>query len=87
MSQANKALYDVHQKRYEIGCIPCLLYEASGGSIDWSLGGAGVKYSIAMELRDKGLYGFLLPADQIEDTSEEVWAFMGVVAEQIMSEF
>ena len=24
--------------RYDVGCIPCLLYPASGGSIDWALG-------------------------------------------------
>ena len=27
----------------------------------------------SMELRDTGLYGFLLPADQIIPTSEETW--------------
>ena len=34
----NAALYAVHQKTYEVGCIPCMLYVASGGSLDWTLG-------------------------------------------------
>jgi hypothetical protein len=30
---------------YEVGCIPCMLYVASGGSLDWALGEAGIPYS------------------------------------------
>jgi hypothetical protein len=30
---------------YQVGCIPCLLYVASGGSLDWALGEAGIPYS------------------------------------------
>jgi hypothetical protein len=33
-----------------------------------------VKCSFALELRDKGQYGFLLPADQIQPVKEEMWA-------------
>ena len=40
----NDALYAVHQKTYEVGCIPCMLYPASGGSIDWTLGELGIPY-------------------------------------------
>jgi hypothetical protein len=50
--QANAALKAVHGKDYQVGCIPCLLYIASGGSSDWALGDAGIPYSMAMELRD-----------------------------------
>ena len=28
----------------QVGCIPCLLYPASGGSLDWTLGVAGIPY-------------------------------------------
>ena len=64
-----------------------MLYIASGGSIDWTLGEAGIPYSFGMELRDTGRYGFILPADQIIPTSEEVWAFHKVAAEMIIEEF
>merc|ERR1712192_320136 len=44
-----------------VGCIPCMLYPASGGTLDWTLGEAGIPYSYGMELRDTGNYGFILP--------------------------
>ena len=85
--QGNEALYSVHQTSYEVGCIPCLLYIASGGSMDWALGEAGIPYSYGMELRDTGRYGFILPADQIIPTAEETWAFHKTAAEIIIQEF
>jgi len=81
------ALKAVHNKEYEVGCIPCMLYPASGGTLDWTLGEAGIPYSYAMELRDTGNYGFILPPDQIIPTGEEVWAFHLTVARQIIQEF
>jgi len=86
-TKANAALEAVHGKSYEVGCIPCLLYVASGGSLDWALGEAGIPYSMAMELRDTGLYGFLLPPEQIIPTGEETWAFHKSAARQILEEF
>ena len=77
----------VHGKNYDVGCIPCLLYIASGGSMDWALGEAGIPYSYGMELRDTGAYGFLLPANQIIPTGEETWAFHKTAAEIIIEEF
>jgi len=86
-TKSNEALYAVHQKRYDVGCIPCLLYVASGGSLDWALGEAGIPYSMAMELRDTGSYGFILPPSQIIPTGEEVWAFHLTAARMIIEEF
>ncbi|XP_023330917.1 carboxypeptidase B [Eurytemora carolleeae] len=77
----------VHGTEYEVGSIPSLLYIASGGSLDWALGEAGIPYSFAMELRDKGKYGFVLPPDQIIPTGEETWAFHLTVARAIIREF
>lgn len=57
---------------------------ASGSSTDWVKGVAGVDFAMAMELRDTGSYGFLLPADQIIPTAEEVWAFHVTVIKQLM---
>jgi len=47
---------------------------ATGGSYDWAKGKEGIKYSYTIELRDKGRYGFMLPANQIVPTGEETWA-------------
>lgn len=44
---------------------------------------AGIKYSYTLELRDNGDYGFLVPADQIEQSGEEVWAAMVAMARAI----
>jgi hypothetical protein len=43
----------------------------SGVSIDWVRGVFNTPYTFTWELRDKGNYGFLLPANQIVDTAEE----------------
>jgi len=86
-NKGNDALYAVHHKTFEVGCIPCLLYVASGGSLDWTLGELGIPYSYGMELRDTGNYGFILPPDQIIPSGEEVWAFHMTVAREIIQEF
>merc|ERR1712123_345310 len=86
-NRGNDALYNVHGKFYEVGCIPCVLYTAAGTSLDWALGVAGIPYVYSIELRDTGSYGFLLPADQIIPTAEEAWAWHEVAARQIIEEF
>lgn len=50
-------------------------YTTAGSSSDW-FKSIGVDYSYAIELRDYGLFGFLLPAYQIIPTSQEIWAGM-----------
>lgn len=81
------ALTAVHGKTYETGCIPCMLYIASGSSTDWAHGEAGIGFTTSMELRDTGNYGFILPAEQIIPTAEETWAFhITVIRELAMAE-
>ena len=48
------ALKAVHGTEFTVGCIPCLLYVASGGASDWALGVANSTFSFSMELRDTG---------------------------------
>jgi murein tripeptide amidase MpaA len=69
-TQALKALYG---KQFKEGAVCRIIYKASGSSIDWTFAN-GVKYSFAVELRDTGTYGFLLPADQILPSGAEVLA-------------
>ena len=57
-----------------------ILDEAAGSSKDWAYGSVGVKYSFAVELRDTGRYGFLLPAAQIVPTGEEMFASLQTLA-------
>lgn len=51
--------------------LPCVLDEATGGSMDWAKSKLGVPYTFEWELRDTGRYGFLLPAEQIVPTALE----------------
>jgi hypothetical protein len=39
--------------------------------MDWVRGVFNTPYTYTWELRDRGEYGFLLPANQIVDTAEE----------------
>ena len=86
-NRGNDALFNIHGKFYEAGCIPCVLYVASGTSLDWALGVAGIPYVYSIELRDTGAYGFLLPPAEIIPNAEETWAFHLVAARQIIDEF
>ncbi|XP_023341572.1 carboxypeptidase B [Eurytemora carolleeae] len=83
--KGSDALTAVHGKTYEVGCIPCLLYIASGSSTDWAHGDALIPYTTSMELRDTGNYGFLLPPDKIIPTAQEVWAFHLTVIREIIA--
>jgi murein tripeptide amidase MpaA len=65
------ALYKRYGTYYEYGPPSQILYAVAGGSIDWTYAVLGVRYSYALELRDKGRYGFLLPASQIQPSGEE----------------
>ncbi|XP_022243171.1 carboxypeptidase A1-like [Limulus polyphemus] len=68
------AIYNVHRTSYKYGPIATIIYKAAGSSLDWAYDKAGVKVGFALELRDTGRYGFLLPKEQIIPTAEETWA-------------
>ncbi|KAG0052542.1 Carboxypeptidase A4 [Gryganskiella cystojenkinii] len=71
---AAKALHDVHGKKFTVGSVCSLVYQSSGGSIDWTYVEGNVKYSYSVELRDTGRYGFLLPEAEILPSGEETMA-------------
>ena len=87
MRVATAALAAVHGKQFRYGPINEVIYKASGSSPDWAYTKANIKYSFALELRDKGRYGFLLPVDQIRATNEETWAGVRAMAVEIATEF
>ncbi|CAK9813043.1 Carboxypeptidase A4 [Anthophora plagiata] len=74
------AIAKVHGTDYQLGPSSDLLYPTSGASDDWAKGVAGIKYAYTLELRDRGTYGFLLPATQIVPTAREIWAGIRTIA-------
>lgn len=68
------ALKAVYGTTYSYGPICQTIYQATGGSVDYSYDVTGVKYSYTAELRDTGSYGFVLPASQIYVSGVETWA-------------
>lgn len=64
------AIFDVHGETYISGPISTTLYIADGSVVDWMYGDQGV-FSWTIELRDTGVFGFVLPPDQIIPTGEE----------------
>ncbi|KAF0308777.1 Carboxypeptidase O [Amphibalanus amphitrite] len=70
---ATRAMRAVNGVPYRYGISSRVLYLDSGTSTDWAYR-AGVRHSVAIEARDKGFYGFLLPPRLILPTAREVWA-------------
>ncbi|XP_063242988.1 carboxypeptidase B-like [Bacillus rossius redtenbacheri] len=68
---------------YTAGSSATTLYPASGGSDDWAKGVAKVKYAYTIELRDKGRYGFILPANYIIPTAKEGLAAIKIIAQEV----
>ena len=57
----------------------------TGGSADFAHGVAGIRYSYLIELRDTGVYGFLLPVEEAIPTAEEAWAGVKVVVKETIA--
>uniref|UniRef100_A0A8C5PDW6 Carboxypeptidase A2 n=1 Tax=Leptobrachium leishanense TaxID=445787 RepID=A0A8C5PDW6_9ANUR len=79
---AATALSSLYGTQYKVGTICSTIYQASGGSIDWTYD-IGIKYSFAFELRDTGRYGFLLPATQILPTAQETYLGLKKIFEHV----
>ncbi|XP_073687856.1 carboxypeptidase A1-like [Garra rufa] len=79
-TKAVSALQSLYNTSYRYGSIITTIYQASGGTIDWTYN-QGIKYSYTFELRDTGYYGFLLPANQIVPTAEETWLALMAIME------
>ncbi|XP_023248305.1 carboxypeptidase B-like [Copidosoma floridanum] len=70
---------------YTVGNSATTLYPAAGGSDDWAKGLANIKYAYTIELRDKGKYGFILPAMYIKPTALEALAAVQVVSRAVLA--
>ncbi|KAM6145801.1 carboxypeptidase A2-like [Phoenicopterus ruber ruber] len=79
---AASSIRSLYGTTFTVGSICSTIYQASGGSIDWSYD-YGIKYSFAFELRDTGNYGFLLPASQIIPTAQETWLGLQKIMEHV----
>jgi len=80
---ATRAIRAVNGVQYRYGISSRMLYLDSGTSTDWAYH-AGVKHSVAVEARDKGYYGFLLPPRLIMPTVREVWAGLAAQADVLV---
>ncbi|KAJ8019768.1 Carboxypeptidase A1 [Holothuria leucospilota] len=67
------AIESLYGRNYAYGPISIVIYPASGCSADWAYDNAKIKHSYALELRDTGEYGLLLPASEIQPSSEELF--------------
>ncbi|NXC42785.1 CBPA1 Carboxypeptidase, partial [Penelope pileata] len=81
--EAVAALSSLYGTQYKYGSIITTIYQASGGTIDWTYN-EGIKYSFTFELRDTGRYGFLLPASQIIPTAQETWLALEVIMQHTL---
>jgi len=76
---AGNAIKAVFGTKYETGPICPTIYQTSGDSVDWTIDNAGAKFAFAVELRDTGRYGFILPPNQIRPTAQETYAGLEAV--------
>jgi hypothetical protein len=68
------AVKAVHGTVFEGGPICNTIYQVSGDSVDYAYEVAKAAYSMTVELRDTGRYGFILPPEQIVPSADEMWA-------------
>ena len=66
----------------------CTIYifvdPAAGASDDWYKGVLKARFAYTIELRDTGRHGFVLPADQIKPSGEELWEAQRVVLQKMV---
>ena len=71
---AGKAMRNVHKQTYDVGSVCDVSYSATGQSLDWTYHSVDIKWSFTANLRDQGVYAFLLPSDQIVAAGQELMA-------------
>ncbi|XP_059476844.1 carboxypeptidase A2-like [Neocloeon triangulifer] len=84
--KATDAIANIRGTKYKLGPTTKYLYHSAGSADDWAKGVAGIKYSYTVELPDKGLSGFLLPASEIISTGKETFAGIKAMARGYLEE-
>jgi extracellular matrix protein 14 len=82
---AARALYFAHARSFEVGSVCDIGLATPGAAVDWTYAVGGVSWSWTIELRDRGVYGFLLPPDQIRGSGEEVSRALESLAEFVLT--
>ncbi|BGP16996.1 hypothetical protein JCM10213_007442 [Rhodosporidiobolus nylandii] len=80
----SKALKGVHGRSFETGSVCEVSLTSPGESLDWSYATAKIRWSFATELRDGGVFGFLLPPSQIRPSGEEMSAALRALTQFIL---
>ncbi|KAF9122193.1 hypothetical protein BG015_005625, partial [Linnemannia schmuckeri] len=83
---AAKALAAVHGTQFKVGDIYHTIYPATGSSIDYAMGEDRVPVPLEIELKDMGLFGYTLPADQILPSGQETWAAIAYILHNLKDE-
>ncbi|GAA5975320.1 hypothetical protein JCM11641_005936 [Rhodosporidiobolus odoratus] len=79
-----KALKSVHGRAFETGSVCEVSLTSPGQSLDWAYASAKIRWSFAAELRDAGIFGFLLPPSQIRPSGEEMSAALRALTQFIL---
>ncbi|KAK6531766.1 hypothetical protein TWF694_002935 [Orbilia ellipsospora] len=74
MKEWEAAMEEPYKTTFEYGPTCQTIYPTTGDSADYTYGALGIVHSYAVELRDTGSYGFILPATQITPSGVEAWA-------------
>ncbi|GAA6009297.1 hypothetical protein JCM10207_004340 [Rhodosporidiobolus poonsookiae] len=82
--QMGKALKDVHGRQFETGSVCEVSLTSPGESVDWTYAVGKIRWSFATELRDGGVFGFLLPPSQIRPSGEEMSAALRSLTQFIL---
>lgn len=83
-TDAVNALTSVHGTKYKYGPIATTVYPATGSTADYFYDKEGIRCSFALEMRDTGRYGFLLPANQIKPVAEEMAPAYKIIMQNVI---
>ena len=78
------AIQDTYDTKWKYGPIATTVYVASGSSVDYWYDELGIICAFAVELRDTGKYGFLLPDSEIPLVANEMWNGYSVLLQAII---
>ncbi|MES1917295.1 MAG: hypothetical protein MHM6MM_009032 [Cercozoa sp. M6MM] len=77
------AIAEVNGNQYRVGQASKVLYATSGDSTDYAFATCGYPFATTIELSNSIRYGFLWPAERIEEVAEEAYAGTLAVAQEL----